>query len=180
MRGLSESSAPAPYQGPRAVPGPLPGSGLSDPGFSDSAPPRVLDSESGELGPGKHDSAPGSPGTRKPSTDKSSEPGRRSSGLFGRMFPPAVTTRKRSDNHDAVTVEPRTDPAADAAVKRRIERLIGDSQGERLRSYEVRVVGKEVVIRAKATRFWQKRTVRNALDSLPGLNGYKVTVEMVD
>jgi hypothetical protein len=45
---------------------------------------------------------------------------------------------------------------------------------------EVRVVGPEVTIRAKASRFWQRRTVRRALETLPGLAGYRHTVEIID
>ncbi|MFO0907568.1 MAG: hypothetical protein U0794_04270 [Isosphaeraceae bacterium] len=79
-----------------------------------------------------------------------------------------------------MTVEPRTDPATDAALKRRLERQIRESLGNRVQSYEVRVVGREVIIRARTARFWQRRSVRNTLESLPGLNGYRTTVVVDD
>jgi hypothetical protein len=79
-----------------------------------------------------------------------------------------------------VTVEPRSDPAADAALQRRIERQIRLSLGDRVRAYEVRVVDRNIVIRARATRFWQKRSVRHALETLPGLDGYHARVDVVD
>ena len=77
-------------------------------------------------------------------------------------------------------VEPRTDPAADAALKRRVEKQIGESLGGRLKSFEVRVVGREVSVIARASRFWQKRSVRNALEALPALTGTKSKVEVID
>ena len=73
-------------------------------------------------------------------------------------------------------VEARSDPAADAALKRRIERQIAQTLGNRVRSYEVRVVGRNVTIRAVPVRFWQRRAVRTTLESLPTLSGYKATV----
>jgi hypothetical protein len=79
-----------------------------------------------------------------------------------------------------VTVEPRTDAAADAALKRRVEKQIRESLGTRLRSSEVLVVGRDVTIRARAARFWQKRAVRRALESLPALHGYDARIEMLD
>jgi hypothetical protein len=95
------------------------------------------------------------------------------------LTPPAfLTGRSPAEPRSAITVEPRTDPAADAALKRRLERQIQESLGDRVRSVEVRVVGREVTILAKTTRFWQRRTVRRALETLPGLNGYHATVQV--
>lgn len=178
--GNTDSPAPAPYRGPRAGFGPLQGNTSRDSVFSETAPPRAHDSAPMGHEDEGEDAPRGPNPSRKPLVERKPEAPRRAPGLFRRMFPTAVTTRNRSDRNDPVTVEPRTDPAADAAVKRRIERLIGDNLGDRLRTYEVRVVGKEVMIKAKATRFWQKRSVRGALDSLPGLNSYKLSVEMID
>lgn len=103
---------------------------------------------------------------------------RRPSGLFGRIFPPYLGGRTLSDPDDAVIVEPRTDPAADAALKRRLENQIRSAFGEQLRSVEVRVVGRNVVIRARVARFWQRRNIRRSLESLPSLSGYRSTVEV--
>jgi hypothetical protein len=65
-------------------------------------------------------------------------------------------------------------------LKRKIERQIGDGLGTRLRSYEVRVVGREVTILARPARFWQRRSIRQSLESLPALSGYKARVEVTD
>jgi hypothetical protein len=63
-------------------------------------------------------------------------------------------------------------------VRRKIERQIRDSLGDRVRSLEVRVSGRNVLIVAKSTRFWQKRSVRRALETLPALNGYQARIEL--
>ena len=56
--------------------------------------------------------------------------------------------------------------------------------GDRLRSVEDRVTGRNVLIAAKPSRFWQKRGIRRTLESLPALDGYRaridVTVEISD
>lgn len=97
-------------------------------------------------------------------------------GLFGRLLGPPQTARTPTPGHENVRVEARSDPAADAALKRRIERQIAQTLGNRVRSYEVRVVGRNVTIRAVPVRFWQRRAVRTTLESLPTLSGYKATV----
>ncbi len=74
----------------------------------------------------------------------------------------------------------KPDPTTDAANKRKIEREIRDSLGDRLRSVEVRVSGRNVLIVAKASRFWQKRTVRRSLETLPGLTGFRARVDVLD
>jgi hypothetical protein len=81
---------------------------------------------------------------------------------------------------DSIRVEPRTDPAADAALKRRIERQIREGLAGKLRMYEVGVVGREVVIRARPARFWQRRAIRRELEALPALNGTRARVEVID
>jgi hypothetical protein len=87
----------------------------------------------------------------------------------------------RSDAVDGfVKVEPRSDPATDAALKRRVEKQIRDNYGTRLRSFEVRVVGRQVVITARPARFWQRRALRTSLEQLPALQGYKAFVEVLD
>jgi hypothetical protein len=105
---------------------------------------------------------------------------RRPQGLFGRFLPPAPANRGEAARGDRVRVEPRSDPATDAVLKRRIERQITESLGGRVRSYEVRVVGRDVVIRARTARFWQRRAVRTTLESLPALSGYKATILVDD
>ena len=77
-------------------------------------------------------------------------------------------------------MDPKSDPAAEAAMKRRIEKQIRESLGSRLKAFDVRVVGRDVVIRAQAARFWQKRSDRTTIEALPALSGYNVLVEVVD
>jgi hypothetical protein len=77
-------------------------------------------------------------------------------------------------------VEPRSDPASEAAIKRRLEKQIQQGLGDQVRSVEVRVAGRSVVLRAQASRFWQKRRVRRALESLDLPTGYRSRVEMLD
>jgi hypothetical protein len=62
------------------------------------------------------------------------------------------------------------------APRRRIERQIREVLGSKLRSYDVRVVGREVTVHARSSRFWQRRAVRNALESLPALSGYRTSI----
>lgn len=131
-----------------------------------SAGPRPLDDESLDLPPSRPVPAPA--------------PARRQSGLFGRMLPPMAGERNMAENRDRVRVEPRTDPATDAALKRRIERQVTESLGSRVRAYEVRVVGRDIVIRARPARFWQRRAIRSTLESLPALSGYKATILVDD
>lgn len=104
---------------------------------------------------------------------------RRSPRLFSRFgVPPLVLGRGGADPGSSITVEPRSDPAAEAAVKRRVEKQIGDSFGDHLKSVEVRVVGRDVMIRARATRFWQRRSLRRSLEALPTASGYRTTVDL--
>lgn len=106
---------------------------------------------------------------------------RRPSAFFGRMLtPPFITGRGAGESRSTITVEPRTDPATDSALKRRIERQIREELGDRVRSVEVRVVGREVTIHAKTARFWQRRNVRRTIESLPGLSAFHATVEVDD
>jgi hypothetical protein len=95
------------------------------------------------------------------------------------LLPPFSSPRGEAE-HSGITVEPSTDPAAEAALKRRLERQIREALGDRVHEVEVRVVGRDVSIRARATRFWQRRTVRRALESLPGLAGYRSSVEILE
>ena len=105
-------------------------------------------------------------------------PARRGPGLFGRFLPPVLNDRGSSARGDVLSVEPRSDPAADAALKRRLEKQVEESLGSRVRNVDVRITGRQVVIHAESTRFWQRRAVRSALEALPGLNGYKTTVRV--
>jgi hypothetical protein len=141
----------------------------------DGRPPLTLESVPAE--DDKFGGAPPDPVRRRtPSESRITPTPRRPGGLFGRLLSPAPVDRGRG----AVTVEPRIDPADDAAIRKRVERQIRENLGGALRSYEVRVNGREVTVLARATRFWQKRAVRNALEALPAMKGYKTRVEVVD
>ena len=120
------------------------------------------------------------PGGRTTSNPAPSPASRRSLGILGRIFPTAPFSTREPELSEPVKVEVKTDPAADAALKRRVERQIRDTLAARLGFYEVRVVGREVVIQARAARFWQKRGVRRELESLPALGGYKASVLILD
>jgi hypothetical protein len=99
---------------------------------------------------------------------------------LGRYLAAPFSTGRGPVDNSAITVEPSTDPAAEAALKRRIERQIRDMVGERAREVEVRVVGRDVTIRAHGVRFWQRRSVRRTLESLPVLAGYRPSIEIVE
>ena len=109
---------------------------------------------------------------------------RRAPSLFGRFLGPA-----RSAAPPGLPDRGAQDPCQGRCSPRcrhrrgrakRIEREINDSLGDRLRSLEVRVSGRNVLIVARASRFWQKRSVRRALETLPGLAGYRARVDVPD
>lgn len=98
-------------------------------------------------------------------------------GILGRLMRPAPP---RPAVEEPIRVEPRDDPAADAALKRRIEAQVRRTVGDKTRSIEVRVVDRRVYIRAQVERFWQKRAVRRTLETLPAVAGYKTVVDVVE
>ena len=120
---------------------------------------------------------------RRPLTEP---PPRRPQGLFGlgRLFPPppaANRDRARGVPAEASPAdEPSAETAADAALKRRIVKQIRENLGSRVTSFDVRVSGRAVEIKAKAARFWQRRGVRHDLQTLPVLTGFKAVVELID
>ena len=91
-----------------------------------------------------------------------------------------MRTRQSPKPDDSISVEPRSDPAADAAFKRRLEVQIRNAVGSRVHSFDVKVVDREVTIQAHGTRFWNRRAVKHTLETLPGLTGYHTTVEVAD
>jgi len=106
---------------------------------------------------------------------------RRPPGLLGRIFPPGGTSRGvATARRDGVSVEPKTDPSADSALKRRIEREVRESLGGRVQSADVSVAGRDVTIRAHPTHFWQRRSVRHALEHLPSTAGATLRVDLKD
>jgi hypothetical protein len=105
---------------------------------------------------------------------------KRSPRRFGLFSTPSARSRPSADRDDSIRVEPRSDPAADAALKRRLEARLKDAVGDRARDIDVRVVDRDVVIRARVDRFWNRRAVRKTIESLPALSGYKARVEIGD
>src|SRR5262249_3909198 len=69
----------------------------------------------------------------------SSLPARRP-GFFGRVPNPFAPRGMMDDSDSAIRAEPRTDPAADAALKRRIEKQGLAAVGDRVRGLDVSVV----------------------------------------
>jgi hypothetical protein len=133
---------------------------------SDLAPPAELDLD----GPLRRPASPAA--TRRPAPLE-----RRPPGFFERLFPGLVNSGRRAEPPPTPTrPQAPSDPAADAALKRAIERQIEEKLGNRVRTFEVRVVGREVVVRATTNRFWQRRGVRSDLESLPALSGRRATV----
>ena len=99
---------------------------------------------------------------------------------FG-ILPPPYTARARASSavkDPAIRVEPRSDPAADAALKRKLEAKVKQAVGDKAREVEVRVVDRNIVVKAKVDRFWNKRPVRRTIETLPALAGYKARVEI--
>ena len=76
--------------------------------------------------------------------------------------------------------EGKADPAAEVALQKRLERQARALVGDRARVVEVRVSGKQVAIEARGVRMFQKRNVRRALETMPGLSGYRSSVSVLD
>lgn len=100
--------------------------------------------------------------------------------MFGRLLGPLGLGSEPPAPRSSITVEPRSDAMADAAIKKRIEKQVQQAVGDRVRSVEIRVSGHSVVIRAQAARFWQRRGVRRSLETMPLPSGYRARVEMID
>ena len=104
-------------------------------------------------------------------------------GVLGRIMSqsPAAPSRDRSSSASAkARSKSRTEPETDADVKRRIEREIRTTTGDKLQSVEVRVNGKNVIILGRPAWFWQKRGLRRTLESLPSLKGYRARIDLDD
>jgi hypothetical protein len=107
-------------------------------------------------------------------------PTRRPGFLGGMLLSPFGPRGGPTGAESTIRAEPRSDPSADAILKRRIEKQAHDAVGDRVKELNVRVVGRSVTIQAHGTRFLQRRAVRKALESLPGLSGYRSTIEVKD
>ncbi len=98
-------------------------------------------------------------------------------GLLGRFGPPPLS---RSMGDDPIRVAPRSDPAAEAALQRRVEHQIRIAAGPQLRSVNVRVAGRTADVQARVFHFWQKRFVRRLIETLPQLRGYQTRIDVTD
>lgn len=142
---------------------------------SDGPPPLTLEAESADA-----ETTPGRPISKKAGTDTNDvrrAPRRR---LFGLLPPSRNRNEARTTDGSKIEFDPRSDPAADAALKRRVERVIRETAGPHVRSAEVSVVDRSIIIRARADRFYNRRAVKRQLESLPGLAGYNTRVDIVE
>ncbi len=125
-------------------------------------------------------------GSRRPMTEPSTPaasrpaPSRGSSTLFGRLLGLPGSTKEATSPRSSITVEPHSDPVAEASAKRRIEKQVQQAVGDRVRRVEIQVSGRSVIIRAQAARFWQRRSVRHSLETMTLPSGYRARVEMID
>jgi hypothetical protein len=110
---------------------------------------------------------------------------RRGGGVLGRLFgpppaplPPPSREEARADSKPSRDSNPESGPDPDVAVRRRIERQIRATLGDKVRSYEVSVTGRNVTIVAQPSRFWLRRSVRRSLEALPSLQGYRARIEV--
>lgn len=163
------SSAPAP------VPIPLTLEAIAD------DPPAELGSERLPADRPAGAPAPAASASTAPARPKlSASP--RSASILGRLLGPATLDEDTAPPPAANSAkrESRSDPAAEAALKRRIRNQVEQALGDRVRSVEVRISGRTVIFRAHASRFWYRRGVRRTLESMPLPAGYHARVEAVD
>ncbi|MDB5353427.1 MAG: hypothetical protein JWN86_4674 [Planctomycetota bacterium] len=152
--------------------------------FADAPPSLVLEpSQPGDLEPLPDGADPktgrnAAKGEKIPDNPPASS--RRPSRRLGLFATPAGRARAGASAEPALRVEPRSDPAADAALKRRLEAKVKEAVGDRARDVEVRVVDRNIVVRARVDRFWNRRPVRRTIEALPALAGYKAKVEIED
>ena len=201
-----ESSAPTLSSTPSTAGGPLleaplemsaiPGSSASTASTSPSRSPRplVLESTPGDS-PSTLNGPSGRPGpsTKRPSVSARVDPpanpaSSRRGGLFG-LFrgpqPPANPARPypdaRPNTPGRALAEDATDElAAEAALKKRIEKQARIAVGDRARSVEVELSGRAATVSARGVKLFQKRAVRKSLESIPALSGLRSTVEVLD
>jgi hypothetical protein len=107
---------------------------------------------------------------------------RRGLGVFSRFFgplpPPPLRDQTRPPSRENSRLDRQTKEDPDAAARRRIERAIRETLGNRVRSIEVRVNGRNALIVAQPSRFWLRRAVRHSLETLPALQGYRTRIEL--
>jgi hypothetical protein len=118
-------------------------------------------------------------GTFPPAAPAPADPPRRR--LFGWIPLPWGPPKAESlPPEDPIRVEPRLDPAADAALQRRVESQIREAVGGQLRALDVRVHGREVTVAARVQRFWNRRSVKRSIEALPALAGTRANIDVTE
>jgi hypothetical protein len=176
---------------------PAPARPATSPAPGRSARPQVLESSPMDEplpidGPGRPSNAPSRRST-PPSLDTqpSPQPQRRPRlfGLLPGQSPAQAPTPLPSGGPStarsgvvgrSVAENLKEDPAVESALKRRVEKQAREAVGDRARSIEVRIVGKNAMVQARGVKFYQKRGVRKSLESIPALSGLRSTIEIVD
>lgn len=167
---LGNIPAPAPWTGSTNIPGVTVGEG----------PPSPLNVRPDGLPGALPDPTLGLDGSRRAPSPGLPDPPRRPR-LFGRWQPLwTIRGRNSAPADDTIAVEPRSDPAADGALKRRLESQIRTAVGNRLRSLDIKVVDRDVAITARVSRFWYRRLVKHSIESIASVTGYKTHVDVTD
>jgi hypothetical protein len=183
-----DGESPKPTRAVRSLPRPSSGTSNSIPltleAIPDEPPAELGSERQGARRPAPRGGArSGFPEPKEPAPARSTAPEaptRSSSSIFGRILRPLGANEDIAPPRSSARVEPRSDPAAEAALKRRIEKQVEQSLGDRVRSVEVRIANRTVIFRAQASRFWYRRNVRRSLESMPLPSGYRAVVEGVD
>ena len=127
---------------------------------------------------------PGAGTADPPVEEKGPSAPRRAPGLLGRLFgfPAPQPSREppRSPSRSTSRRDLESESDAELVAKRRIERQIRETLGDRVSRFEVRITGRNVVIVAQPSRFWFRRSVRRSLETLPALEGYRSRIELSD
>ena len=178
--------APLPDQGrsPRVLDdSPLDSGPILEPALPFEKPSRAP----AATGPRSLDPLPGTPPPRPGPTAITAPPVRRNRffGLLPAQPPPSARGSTRPGTVSApglaiASADPKADPAADSALRKRIEGQARVSVGDRAKSVEVKVAGKAATISARGVKFYQKRGVRKSLESLPAITGVRTTIEVND
>lgn len=105
----------------------------------------------------------------------------RQQGFFARLLGiPAPVERQSPATRKAEPPRPASRAGATGDPRRTLEREIQRTLGDRARSIEVRVSGKNALVVVKPTRFWQKRSIRSTLEAMPALADYHARIEILD
>lgn len=92
---------------------------------------------------------------------------------------PGASINASDDPHQAID-HLTPEAIAEARLKQRIEKQARDLIGDRARTIEVHVQGKSASVQARGVKFYQKRTVRRSLESIPALSGLRSKIDVLD